>query len=154
MMSPQRRKLALAALAGTETVSRPAGQHEVSRRFVYRQAAKAEEALHAAFSPADRDDQKVLFHLPVSKAWLRQLTLGLKLTCHGSLRGVVELLGDVFDCRISVGTIHNVLQAAVAQARACNEQPDLCGVRIGAHDEIFQGGRPVLVGADTRRAPR
>jgi hypothetical protein len=86
--------------------------------------------------------------LPVTKAWLRQLILALTLICHSSLRGVVELFGDVFDCSISVGTVHNVLQAAVAQARLCNEQQDLGDVRIGAHDEIFQSGRPVLVGVD------
>jgi len=149
MTPAQRRQLALEALAGTETVSRLAGQNAVSRKFVYRQAAKAEEALDAAFSIADCDDEKTLFHLPVTKAWLRQLILGLTLTCHSSLRGVTELFGDVFDYPISVGTVHNVLQSAVAQARACNEQQDLSGVRIGAHDEIFQSGRPVLVGVDT-----
>ena len=148
MMPPQRRQLALEALAGAETVSRLAGQHTVSRKFVYRQAAKANEALEAAFSPADCGDEKVLFYLPVTKAWLRQLILGLTLICHSSLRGVVELFGDVFNCRISVGTVHNVLQAVVAQARSYNEQQDLSGVRIGAHDEIFQSGRPVLAGVD------
>jgi len=148
MTPPQRRQLALEALAGTETVSRLAGQHAVSRKFVYRQAAKAEEALDGAFSPVEGDDQKVLFQLPVSKAWLRQLILGLTLICHSSLRGVVELFGDVFDYPISASTVHNVLHAAVAQARSCNEQQDLSGVRIGAHDEIFQSGRPVLVGVD------
>ena len=148
MTPPQRRQLALEALAGAETVSSLAGQHEVSRKFVYRQAAKAEEALDDAFSPADRDDQKVLFYLPVTKAWLRQLILGLVLICHSSLRGVVELLRDVFDYDISTGTVHNVLQAVVAQARSSNEQQDLSRIRIGAHDEIFQGGRPVLAGVD------
>ena len=63
MAPPQRRQLALEALAGTETVSHLAGQHEVSRKFVYQQTAKAEDALDAAFSPADTDDQKVLFYL-------------------------------------------------------------------------------------------
>jgi hypothetical protein len=149
MTPPGRRQLALEALAGTETVSRLAGQHAVSRKFVYRQAAKAEEALDVAFCPAEDDDEKVLFDLPVTKAWLRQLILALTMICHSSLRGVVELFGDVFDCDISVGTVHNVLQAAVAQARSCNQQQDLRGVRIGAHDEIFQSGRPVLVGVDT-----
>jgi hypothetical protein len=148
MTPPERRQLALEALAGTETVSRLAGQHEVSRKFIYQQTAKAEEGLDAAFLPAEGDDEKVLFYLPVTKAWLRQLILGLTLICHSSLRGVVELLRDVFDCRISLGAVHNVLQAAVAGARPCNEQQDLGSVRIGAHDEIFQGSRPVLVGVD------
>ena len=31
-----------------------------------------------------------------------------------------------------------------------NDSQDLSGVRAGAHDEIFQKGKPVLVGADTR----
>jgi hypothetical protein len=148
MTPTQRRQLALEAIAGSETVSRLASQHEVSRKFVYRQAAKADEALDAAFSPEEADDQKVLFQLPVTKAWLRQLILALTLICHSSLRGVVELLRDVFDYDLSASTVHNVLQAAVGQAQACNEQQDLCDVRIGAHDEIFQSGRPVLVGVD------
>jgi hypothetical protein len=90
----------------------------------------------------------VPFYLPATKSWLRQLIPGLTLICHRSLRGVVELLGDVFDCSISLGTVHNVLQAAVAQARLWNQRQDLSRVRIGVHGEIFQSGRPVLVGAD------
>jgi len=110
MTPPQRRKLALGALAGSETVSRLAGQHEVSRKFVYQQAAKAEEALDAAFSPVDCDDEKVLFHLPVTKAWLRQLILGLTLICHSSLRGVVERFGDVFHILQTVQSLVTFLE--------------------------------------------
>ena len=144
----QRQGLALQSLAGSETVSRLAQQHEVSRKFVYQQAAKAEEALDDAFSSAECSDDQVLFHLPVTKTWLRQMVLGLTLICHSSIRGVGELFRDVFDYPISVGTVHAILVDAVEQARSYNRQQDLSGVRIGAHDEIFQSGRPVLVGAD------
>jgi len=148
-MGPEQRQgLALQALAGSETVSRLAQQHEVSRKFVYQQAAKAEEALDEAFSSAQRNDDQVLFHLPVTKAWLRQMVLGLTLICHSSIRGVGELFRDVFDYPISVGTVHAILVDAVEQARSYNRQQDLSDVRIGAHDEIFQSGQPVLVGAD------
>ena len=68
MTPPKRRQLALEALAGAETVSCLAGEHAVSRKFVYQQTAKADKALDAAFAPAEADDQKVLFHLPVTKA--------------------------------------------------------------------------------------
>ena len=100
----QRQELAVGAVAGVQTVSRLARQHEVSRKFVYRQAAKAQEALLEAFSPEQAGDDEVLFYLPVTKAWLRQLILGLTLICHSSIRGVVELLRDLFDFPISVGT--------------------------------------------------
>jgi hypothetical protein len=143
-----RQKLALQALAGSETVSRLSQRHAVSRKFIYQQAAKAEEALDDVFSSVTRNDDDVLFHLPVTKAWLRQLVLGLTLIGHSSIRGVGELFRDVFDYPISVGTVHAVLLEAVEQARQYNHQQPLDAVRIGAHDEIFQNGRPVLVGAD------
>ena len=125
-----------------------ADQHQVSRKFVYRQLGHAHDALDQAFAPPADQPPHLLFRLPVTKPWLRQLVLGLTLICHSSVRGVHELLADLFDCPSSVGSIHNILQQAVAHARPHNTQPDLAAVRIGAHDEIFQAGRPVLVGAD------
>jgi hypothetical protein len=151
MTPPQRRQLALDTLAGIQTVSGLAHEHHVSRNFVYRQAAKAEEALDAAFTAGgdgEPGQERVLFYVPVTKSWLRQVALGLTLTCHSSFRGVVEFFGDLLDYPISVGTVHTILQDAVKQARPYNLGQDLSGVGIGAHDEIFQNGRPVLVGAD------
>jgi len=145
----QRQELALHALAGTETISRLASQRDVSRKFVYQQVACAEQALHDAFTPGPKD-QGVLFYLPVTQDWLDQLILGLTLICHSPIRGVVEFCRDLLDWRVSIGKVHNVLQEAVAKAHAYNAEQDLSAVRIGAHDEIFQSGRPVLVGADVQ----
>ena len=66
----QRQGLAIQVLAGTETVSELARQHEVSRKFLYQQVHTAEKALSEAFAPSSRPDD-VLFYLPVTKAWLR-----------------------------------------------------------------------------------
>jgi hypothetical protein len=90
----------------------------------------------------------VLFSVPVTKAWLEQLVLTLILCGHSSYRGVTEILRDCFDYPLSVGTVHNIVQEAVNQARPYNAGQDLSPVRIGAHDEIFQSGQPILVGAD------
>lgn len=142
-----RQQLAERALAG-QSVSALAEQFQVSRKFVYRQLHQAQDALDRAFAPPPTDDRAVLFSLPVTKDWLRQLVLGLVLICHSSLRGVIELLADLFDYPLSLGSVHNILQQAVAGARAVNGRADLSGIRIGAHDEIFQDRQPVLVGAD------
>jgi hypothetical protein len=142
----QRQQIGLDALAGTQTITALADDFGVSRKFVYRQAAIANQALDEAFSSEPTDD--VLFHLPVTKQWLRQLTLGLVLICHSPLRGVVELLRDLFDYPVSLGTVFNTVQAAIAPARQHNHTRDLSRIRIGAHDEIFQAGQPVLVGVD------
>ena len=49
---------------------------------------------------------------------------------------------------ISVGCVHDVLQAATRQAGVINHEQDLSGIRVGLHDEIFQGATPVLAGVD------
>ena len=146
LLPQQRQDLAIQVLAGTETVSELARQHEVSRKFLDQQAHTAEAALDQAFAPSSRPDD-VLFYLPVTKAWLRQLVLGLVLICQSSTRGVVDLLRDLFDYRISLGTVHNIVHSAVAQAQRINPQYDLSSILVGLLDEIFQGGDPVLVGS-------
>jgi hypothetical protein len=149
LLPQERRSLAIQVLAGAEPVSDLAREHEVSRKFLYQQAHTAEEALNEAFAPSSRSDD-VLFYLPVTKAWLRQLVLALVLICHSSVRGVVELLRDVFDYRLSVGTVHNIVHSAVARAQTINQQHDLFRVRVGLLDEIYQAGDPVLVGVDAQ----
>jgi hypothetical protein len=147
----QRRHLALDALAG-QGIAHLANQHQVSRKFVYQQLGIAHDALEQAFAAASDDHEPVLFYLPVTRSWIRQFVLALVLICHSPLRGVVELLADLFAYRMSLGTAHNIVQSAVAQARQVNAAENLSGVKVGAHDEIFQAGDPVLVGVDTRSA--
>jgi hypothetical protein len=147
LLPQQRQDLAIQVLARTEPVSELARPQEVSRKFLYQQTHTAEQALRHAFAPSSRPDD-VLFYLPVTKAWVRQLVLGLVLICHSSIRGVVELLRDLFDSRISLGTVYNIVYSAVPQAHRINQQDDLSSILIGLLDEIFQAGDPVLVGVD------
>jgi hypothetical protein len=145
----QRRQLALDALAG-QPISQLAQLHQVSRKFVYQQLDIAHDALEQAFAPGPDDQEKVLFYLPVTRSRLCQIVLALVLICHSSLRGVVEFLAAVFDYHLSLGSVVNIVHSAVARASAINDRQDLSAVRIGADDEIFQAGKPVLVGVDTR----
>src|SRR5262249_17828543 len=149
-MAPrQRQALSIEAIAGVETISELAREHQVSRKFVYQQIETAEQALQHAFAP-DAPRNEVLFQLPVTKKWIEQLVLGLVLTCHSSYRGVVELLGDLFDYPIALGTVSNIVHSAVPLAERMNLQYDLSDIVVGAHDEIFQAGDPVLVGVDVQ----
>ena len=140
-----RRDLAIQALAGSETVSGLATRHGVSRKFIYQQTDKARAALDDAFSSAAPEDE-ALFELTVTKTWLHQVIVALPLICHSSYRGVIEFLRDLLGVSISVGTIHNLLQSVARQAGSINHDQDLSGIRVGLHDEIFQGSMPVLAG--------
>jgi hypothetical protein len=140
--------VAVHALAGTQPIRHRADEHHVSRKFVYQQADKAQQALDEAFTLAPPDDDAVLFHLPVTETWLKRLSLALVLCCHSSLRGVYEVLRDVVHGPRSLGYLHTLAHTAMDRAHLLNQQQDLSDVRIGAHDEIFQHGQPVLVGVD------
>ena len=107
-----RKDLAIQALARSETVSDLAVRHGVSRKFVYQQTHKADAALADAFSPAAPDGEEALFELAVTKAWLRQVIVGLTLICRSSYRGVVEFVRDLLGVPISVACVHDVLQVS------------------------------------------
>jgi hypothetical protein len=143
----QRRHLAVQALADTRPLARLAADHRVSRKFVYQQADKARHALDRAFDPPPQD-HRFLFRLPVTKAWLEQLVLALVLIGHCSLRGVTELLGDVFDYPLSLGSVHALVQRVLPRARAATARVPLAAIGHAALDEIFQARDPVLVGVD------
>ena len=142
-----RQAIGIQVLSGSQPITHLADQHQVSRKFVYQQGDKAQQALDESFAPSQGDDD-VLFHLPVTKNWLYQLILGLVLICHSSYRGIVELFRDLFDTPISVGTVHNRLQSAAEQAAEMNQSQDLAGIKVGLQDEIYQANCPVLVGVD------
>jgi hypothetical protein len=144
----QRRDMAIPVLAGQESASQTARDYGVSRKFVAQQTTKARNALDEAFVPPTDGPDGLLYWLPVTKPWIEQVVLSLMLTCHSSLRGVSEFLRDVLDYSLAHTTVRNIFQSAVATARTHNASVDLSPVRIGALDEIFQNGQPVLVGAD------
>ena len=74
---------------------------------LYRQADKGEQALTQMFSPPP-SAEKVLFYLPVTKAWLQQGVLAVVLLCHSSFRGVIEFFGTVLDCPLALGSVPNI----------------------------------------------
>ena len=147
LLTTQRIDLAIQAMSGSANISNLASEHHVSRKFVYQQKNLAVQALQEVFAPACADED-VLFYLPVTKAWLRQVILALTLICHSSYRGVVKFMRDILGVSISVGSVHNLHQLAAQRSGEINQGQDLSCIRVGLHDEIFQGNQPVLAGVD------
>lgn len=145
----QRLSLGVQALAGHQSITDLADQADVSRKFVYQQRDRAHAALNDAFASTQPDDQ-VLFHLPITKNWLKQAALALTLICHSSYRGVHEFCRDLLKVSMAPSTVHNIVHDAIAKARPHNSAQNLANVRIAGLDEIFQNRQPVLVGADIR----
>lgn len=143
----QRQQLAVKVLSKQEPVSHLAKKKQVSRKFVYQQKAIAEAALNQAFEKEEQE-KEVLYYLPITEQWLFQLILALILICHCSYRGIKELLRDLFNYSISIGTIYNRVMEAVEKARNINQTQDLSPIKVPLLDELFQGNQPVLTGVD------
>ncbi|WP_208461056.1 hypothetical protein, partial [Paraburkholderia mimosarum] len=79
---------------------------------------------------------------------LDQVIVALTMVGHVSFRSTLELMHDLLGVSTSLGTIHTVLQRAAKQAIAINAGIDLSPIRVGLHDELFQGSQPVLAGID------
>lgn len=142
-----RQQIGVSALAGKESISSLSRRHDTSRKFIYSQKNKASSALTGVFLESEKDSD-VLFHIPVTKDWLEQVVLSLVLTCHSSYEGVIHFFRDILDQHTCKGSISNTVQTAVGKATKVNADQDLSMIKVGAHDEIFQGKTPVLVGCD------
>lgn len=143
----QRQEIAVKVLAKQEPITEIAKEEQVSRKFVYQQQAIAQLALNQAFEKQE-PEQEVLYYLPITYSWIFQFILALILICHCSYRGVVELLRDLFDYSLSIGTIHNRIKEATEKARQINQNQDLSSIDVALLDELFQGNRPVLTRVD------
>ncbi len=142
-----RQELAVKVISQQEPVSHMARKEKVSRKFLYRQKEIAQNALNSAFNKEEPENQ-VLYYLPVTQTWIFQLILALIFICHCSYRGVVELLTDLFDYSLSIGTIHNRVKEAREKVEKINKSQDLSSIEVALLDELFQGNRPVLTGVD------
>jgi len=97
------------------------------------------------------DPQPTLLWVAVTPQRIEQLVLSLLLVGHSSYRAVQEILATAFNYSLSIGSIHNLVRQAAKRAAELNRQQDrrlLGSIAVGAHDEIFQGNRPALVGVD------
>lgn len=45
----------------------------------------------------------------MTKPWIQRLVAGLVLVCHGLLRGVSELLNDLFNCPLYLCIVRNIV---------------------------------------------
>ena len=147
LCATSRKRIGVAALSGAERVTGLAHRHGTSRKFVRAQREVARQAVDLAFTEPTAPSRIEPFPR-VSDAWIRRFALAVILIAHGSYRQVVELLRDLFGVSLSVGTIHAWVEQAAQRAGAINRAQDLSGVRVGLHDEIFQGDQPVLAGID------
>ena len=147
MSNADKKSLAIKAMTGEQTISAIANDHQVSHKFVSEQKQKILTAVNEAFDKT-ADDDKVLYQIPVTKNWIKQSVISLALDCRSSFRGIIKSFKNIFDYKISLGNVFNIIQSVIPAARDINENQDLSEIKLSAQDEMFQHNKPVLTGID------
>lgn len=137
--------MAVEAIKRQQTVVDIAKRYGCSRTTVYEQQGKALTAANNAFQA---DDDKVLFYLPVTKAFICIVILALWLICKSSYRDTMFFIRFIFNYSVSLGTIFNVINDAAEKAEKINRSYDLSGIKDSASDEVFHWGKPILATVD------
>ena len=145
LTSDTKTSIVLDSLSGIG-ITQTANKNEVCRNTVYSLKDKAISAITDLF--ADRDDNTVLFYLPVSRAFIHQVVLALILICKSSYRDVIQFLQDVFDLPISLGNVAKIVDIASHHAESINRSYDLAPIRQSASDEVFHRNKPILTTVD------
>jgi hypothetical protein len=131
-------------------VSQLAREYGVSRRFLYKMGARAEQALQSALAPQPAGRKPRTTELVVDRAFLDRALIVLVTAVPGTIRGIQLVLELLFGRHCANGLLSETLQAYGEAARQYNAQLTIPLPVLGEVDEIFQGQQPCLTVVDGR----
>ncbi len=141
-----RRDIAVQAFKNQKTVSDISKTYGCRRTTVYKQQNKALTAVNKAFE--EEDDDAILFHIPITKAYIKQTVTSLFLICKSSYRDIMFFLKTMFDYALSLGSVFSIINEASDKASSINQSYDLSAIKTGAADEKFHRHKPFLAVVD------
>ena len=137
-----KRNLALQSLSKQNSISDLSRTYGCSRTTVHLQKNTALLAITKAF---DIDNENtILYDLPITKNYIKQVVLSLFLICKSSFRDIIFFLKNIFDYSISLGSIYTILDEEAEKAEIINQSYDLSSIKISTADELFHRNKPHL----------
>ena len=137
--------IALQAIRRQQTVSEISKHFNCSRTTVYKQQDKALDAANKVF---EQDDEEVLFYIPVTKSFIHESAVALRLICESSYRNIQFYIQAMYNYHVSLGGIFNIIDNAADNAKPINQSYDLSLIKDSASDELFHWGSPILATVD------
>lgn len=131
-------------------VTNMAKAYQVSRKFLYQIADKAENALLCALSAQTPGPKPVSKALYVDDDFILRTIITLATIIPGSIRSIQTCLQEITDTHRSIGFISQSLKIAGKTADKLNQSEIPKQPVLGEADEIFQGHHPCLTVVDGR----
>ena len=111
-------KIAIDSLSNNKTITDVSNENQCSRTTVYNQKNKLLDAADLAFIKADEKD--ILFNFPIKKSTIHMIVLALFLICKSSYRDIQIFLKTIFDFKLSLGGVFNIIDVASNKAVKIN----------------------------------
>jgi hypothetical protein len=143
-----RQQVVMEIITGKTTVSQAANDYDTSRKFMAAQKDKALAAINNVFNINKVEDDKILFHLPITNEKIEEIVLSEMLDCRSGYRGIIKSLKSFMSYGISLGRISEIFKKYAVKSAAINKASDLAMIEEGALDELHHLGKPTLVGVD------
>lgn len=140
--------IGLKSLSGKHSVVDIAQEYSCSRSTVYEQKERLLAAANKEFEPDD--DNKVLYHLPVSKKLIHMVVVALFLICKSSYRDIIFFLRTIFHYHLSVGGVFNIIDDACEKSELINKSYGFESVKESAADELYHHNQPILAIVDIK----
>lgn len=131
-------------------VTNMAQTYQVSRKFLYQIANKAENALICALSALTPGPKTISKYLTVDDEHIQRTIITLATIVPGSIRSIKTCLQEILDTHRSIGFISQSLSIAGKSADKLNQSEIPKQLVLGEADEIFQGRHPCLTVVDGR----
>jgi hypothetical protein len=141
----QRKNIALKVISNTTTITQAANENHTSRKFIEQQKNKALQSINNSFT---EQENNIICYLPITKSWIEQMVLSLTMFSKASYRNTISILDYLFNYKISIGGIFNIINKASNNAEEINNNQDLSNIKEAAIDEIFLNNQPILTGVD------
>jgi hypothetical protein len=126
-------------------VTKLAREYGVSRSTVYTAGETAHDILEEYFVGEESEAKTIV----VDERQLERAIFALRVVAPNSIRAIETLLPILYpDHHLSYGKIHQKLVLMEERAAEFNAQEDLSEIEVGALDEMFSQGNPVLAGVD------
>ena len=120
----------------------------VSRKTAYQYLNKGHDLLEQALNPPEPPTGKIYADLQVDRTHLERSIIALYTETPNAYRRIVNQIEVLFNCHVSFGLIHQVINEACRRAKAFNNLVDLRLISHVALDEMFYHQTPILGGVD------
>jgi hypothetical protein len=142
---PREQRIILGCKANVgENVSELSQEYNTNRQFVYTQKTKVQELLDDEFDVPPPPVPCI----QLDKNIIEKIIFGCMVICKGSIEDTQKFIESIFHKHLSIGSISNIINAIAVKAKEFNDSVSLEEIKTGAHDEIFQASKAVLVGVE------